>query len=124
MAGTLTIATLSDGVNSTSSTNCINGSAKAWVNFDGLNSPYSIRASYNVSSVTRNSAGIYTVNFTNAMVDAKYVVTTSSSYTYGSPANNAYANGGTVNASSCKVLNQDAGAIVYDAAEVTVAIFR
>jgi hypothetical protein len=124
MAGTLTISTLSDGTNSTSATNPIMGSAKAWVNFDGLNSPYAIRASYNVSSITRNSTGIYTVNFTNAMVDAKYVVTSSSSYTYGSPGNNAYANGGTVNASSCKVLNQDAGASVYDVAEVTVAIFR
>jgi hypothetical protein len=99
-------------------------SAQAWVNFDGLNSPYAIRASFNVSSVTRNSAGIYTVNFTNAMVDAKYSIATSSSYTYGSPGNNTYANGGTVNASSCKVLNQDAGASVYDVAEVTVTVFR
>jgi hypothetical protein len=70
MAGTLTISTLSDGTNSTSATNCIQGSAKAWVNFNGTNG--AIRAAYNVSSVTRNGTGNYTVNFTNALTDANY----------------------------------------------------
>jgi hypothetical protein len=74
MAGTLTISTLSDGTNSTSSTNCIQGSAKAWVNYNGATSG-SIRASYNVSSVTYVSSGNYTVNFTNAFTDTNYVAT-------------------------------------------------
>lgn len=73
MAGQLTISTLSDGVNSTSSTNCIQGSAKAWVTFNGV-SGTTIRASYNVSSVTRTAAGFYTVNFTSAFADAYYSV--------------------------------------------------
>lgn len=76
MAGTLTISTLSDGTNSTSSTNCIQGSAKAWVNFNGSTPPV-IRGSYNVSSVTRNSTGDYTVNFTSALTDANYSVISS-----------------------------------------------
>lgn len=76
MAGTLTISTLSDGTNSTSSTNCIKGSAKAWVNFDGTTSPGTIRAQYNVSSVTRNSTGDYTMNFTTAMSDANFSAVT------------------------------------------------
>ena len=46
---------------------------KAWVNFDGTTSPGTIRSSYNVSSVTKNSAGDYTVNFATAMADANYV---------------------------------------------------
>ncbi len=71
MAGTLTISTLSDGVNSTSSTNCIQGSAKAWVNFNGTGT-VAIRRAFNVSSITDNGTGDYTVNFTNAMVDANY----------------------------------------------------
>lgn len=74
MAGTLTISTLSDGTNSTSATNCIQGSAKAWVNWNGVTTA-SIRASYNVSSVTRNGTGDYTINFTNALTDSNYVVT-------------------------------------------------
>lgn len=70
MAGTLTLSTISDGTNSTSSTNCIQGSAKAWVNFAGATG--TINASYNVSSVTRNGTGDYSVNFTNAMANANY----------------------------------------------------
>ena len=75
MAGTLTISTLSDGTNSTSSSNCIQGSAKAWVTFAGATG--TVSASYNVSSVTRNSQGNYTVNFTTAFADANYAVSLS-----------------------------------------------
>jgi hypothetical protein len=75
MAGTLTISTLSDGTNSTSSTNCIKGSAKAWVNFDGTTG--TIRTAYNVSSITRAGAGSYYVNFTNAFSDMNYTTVAS-----------------------------------------------
>jgi len=44
---------------------------KAWVNFNGT-STVAIRASYNVSSITDNGTGDYTVNFTNAMPDSNY----------------------------------------------------
>jgi hypothetical protein len=71
---TAQITTLSDGSNSTSSTNAILGSAKAWVNFNGTTSPGTIRASFNVSSVTKNATGDYTVNFTNALADANYAI--------------------------------------------------
>ena len=68
---TLVAQTISNGSVSTSSANVIQGSAKAWVNFNGVTT-VTIRASYNVSSVTRNSLANYTVNFTNAFVDANY----------------------------------------------------
>jgi hypothetical protein len=45
--------------------------AKAWVNFDGTGT-VAIRESGNVSSITDNGAGDYTVNFTTAMVDVNY----------------------------------------------------
>lgn len=46
---------------------------RAWVNFDGtLSTPITPRASYNVSSVTVNGTGDYTINFTNALSDANY----------------------------------------------------
>ena len=45
--------------------------AKAWVNFNGTGTVV-IRAAGNVSSITDNSTGNYTVNFTNAMSDANY----------------------------------------------------
>jgi hypothetical protein len=47
--------------------------AKAWVNFNGTGT-VSIRASGNVSSVTDNGTGTYTINFTNAMTDKNYSV--------------------------------------------------
>ena len=76
MAGTLTISTLSDGTNSTSSTNCIKGSARAWVQFQGGqgNTAGTINASYNVSSITVNGTGDYTANFTTAMPSTYYVI--------------------------------------------------
>lgn len=44
---------------------------RAWVNFNGTGT-VAIRASGNVSSITDNSTGNYTVNFTTAMPDADY----------------------------------------------------
>jgi hypothetical protein len=72
MAGTLVITTLSDGTNSTSATNCIQGSAKAWVNYTYFSSTLVITASYNISSITRTASGRYYADFTNAMSDANY----------------------------------------------------
>ncbi|UOF82839.1 hypothetical protein [Caudoviricetes sp.] len=48
---------------------------KAWVNFNGTGT-VAIRASFNVSSITDNGTGDYTVNFTNALADANYAQVT------------------------------------------------
>ena len=47
---------------------------RAWVNFNGTGTP-AIRASGNVSSITDNGTGNYTVNFTTALPDVNYCVT-------------------------------------------------
>ncbi len=44
---------------------------RAWVNFNGTGT-VAIRASGNVSSITDNGTGDYTINFTTAMPDANY----------------------------------------------------
>ena len=44
---------------------------KAWVHFNGSGT-VAIDASYNVSSITDNGTGNYTLNFATAMVDANY----------------------------------------------------
>jgi hypothetical protein len=44
--------------------------AKAWVNFNGTGS---MRDSHNVSSVTDNSTGDFTINFSNNLANADYV---------------------------------------------------
>ena len=56
---------------------------RAWVNFNGTGTP-AIRASGNVTSITDNNTGDYTVNFTTAMPDANYSVTTSGFESQGS----------------------------------------
>jgi hypothetical protein len=53
---------------------------RAWVNFNGT-STVAIRASGNVTSITDNGTGDYTVNFTTAMPDANY------SYVFGADDN-------------------------------------
>jgi hypothetical protein len=44
---------------------------KAWVCFNGTGT-VAIRSSFNVSSITDNGVGDYTVNFTSALSDASY----------------------------------------------------
>lgn len=80
MAGTIVADTLQNGAgSSTSMDNAINGSAKAWVRFNGVTTA-TIGASYNVSSVTRISTGIYSVSFTNALTDANYSALATTTY--------------------------------------------
>ena len=52
--------------------NGVTTNALAWVRFDGTTSPGTIKSQYNVSSVTKNGTGDFTVNFTNALTDANY----------------------------------------------------
>lgn len=46
---------------------------RAWVNYKGTTTR-AINGSFNVSSVTVNGTGDYTINFTNAMPDTNYAV--------------------------------------------------
>lgn len=55
------------------------GNVVSWVNFDGTGT-IAIRASGNVTSLTDNGSGDYTVNFTNSIVDANYSVNVTSNY--------------------------------------------
>jgi hypothetical protein len=69
---TLVAQTLSNGTVSTSTANCIQGSAKAWCNYNGVSQ--TIIGSFNISSVTYNGAGNYNFNFTTAMPNANYAI--------------------------------------------------
>lgn len=70
---TLRLTTISNqsGSASVPSDTVINGSAKAWVNFNGAGT-VAIRAAFNVSSITDVSTGNWTVNFANALPDSNY----------------------------------------------------
>lgn len=51
----------------------VQGSAKAWVNFNGTGT-VAIMAAFNVSSITDNGTGDYTANFITAMPDVNYAL--------------------------------------------------
>ena len=96
---------------------------RAWVNFNGTGT-VAIRASGNVSSITDNGTGQYTINFTNALTDANY-----SAVGCAGEANNAIGDRQLstypTSSSACKVVSgQTATTNVYDATQVHVAIFR
>lgn len=92
---------------------------RAWVNYKGT-STVGINASFNVSSVTYNSTGNYTINFTNAMPDAKYAgICTQAA------ASNSYVLGGvTLTTTSYTVTNVYPGTGTVDTPNAMVAIFR
>jgi len=113
---------------STASGSAPSYSARAWVNFNGTGT-VAIRASGNVSSITDNGTGDYTVNFTTAMPDANYAMA-GSSLGYGSVSNDPGSFLlGSKSASSVtvKLLYFSASAFnstPYDSSIVDVAIFR
>lgn len=100
---------------------------RAWVNFNGTGTP-AIRDDGNVSSITDNGTGDYTVNFTTAMPDANYVVAGSSATTGLQPfvvaASSITAGALNKTASALRVSTFNNVTSKADAAEVYVAIFR
>ena len=95
---------------------------RAWVNFNGTGT-VAIRASGNVSSITDNGVGDYTVNFTNAMPDVNYSVAVSGAAGSGNNFAAYESTSTTRTASLVRVFTHGAGAGV-DVTQVNVAVFR
>jgi len=96
---------------------------RAWVNFNGTGT-VAIRASGNVSSITDNGVGEYTVNFTNAMPDANYVVVGMGMLNRRIQYNGATFGPGVQIASAVGIRNTDSGTTAQDDECINVAIFR
>ena len=74
MAGTIVADTLTHSTAGSIATNyVVNGSAKAWVNFNGTGT-IAARDSLNNASLTDNGTGDYNINFTNATGNNDYAV--------------------------------------------------
>ena len=107
-----------------------NYKCRAWVNFNGTGT-VAIRASGNVSSITDNGVGDYTLNFAVAMVDVNYANTFGSNTDIAS--GNFVATMG-VSSSSGSVLTKTVSAlrvtmknqswVATDATESNITIFR
>lgn len=110
------------------------GAIAAWVNFNGTGTP-AIRASGNVSSITDNGVGDYTVNFTSSLTDANYAVCGFSGTTTAAPTNITNAGIGlrgggdgaatTKTASACRIVtgNSSTGTAT-DIVDISVSFLR
>ena len=91
---------------------------RAWVNFNGTG-VVAIRASGNVTSITDNGVGNYTVNFTTAMPDANYAACTSAIQDFWSTA------AGAASYATSSVVIRVTGETAYrDLPNISVSIFR
>lgn len=125
-----TLATTTDSITQAQLTTALNvtGSApmyacRAWVNFNGTGT-VAIRASGNVSSITDNGVGLYTVNFTTAMPDANYTWLGTAGYGSTLPGDgltvSLYSTSQSASSVTVYVTDQNA----YDAYYIGIAIFR
>ncbi len=98
---------------------------RAWVNFDGTGT---IRDSGNVSSITDNGTGDYTVNFAIAMPDANYTINANTSFDGGgfTGQQNAQPKADfTLLTTSFKVVTSNSSnAVLIDATKIFVVVHR
>ena len=94
---------------------------RAWVNFNGTGT-VAIRGSGNVTSITDNGTGDYTVNFTTAIVDANYsavyTVSLSAGAGFGETTNSGLAT------TTARFRSNNTGATLVDATIACASFFR
>lgn len=95
---------------------------RAWVNFNGTGT-VAIQASGNVSSITDNGTGNYTVNFTTAMPDVNYSTIVSAKRD-STVAGSACIRGSIYSTSQVQIGTTNDAASFVDSEIVTVGIFR
>jgi len=100
------------------------GVCRAWVNFNGT-STVAIRASFNVTSITDNGTGDYTVNFTTAISDANYSTcgTSGAGATYQAVVVSPYAFS-TQTTSAMRFRTFGSATTLQDQDYISIAIFR
>ena len=94
---------------------------RAWVNFNGIGT-VAIRADFNVSSITDNGTGDYTLNFTNVMPDANYCLVGTAGN--GNTNNRFVSQVRSVAVGSLRIGTIDGANSVIDPGFVFIAIFR
>jgi len=105
---------------------------RAWVNFDGsLSTPITPRGGGNVSSVTKNGTGDYTVNFTTALPDVNYCIIVNGTTDVAAAASPQWsglrASSGTPTlktTSQARIVSNNANVSYVDCQEMSVGIFR
>ena len=100
---------------------------RAWVNFNGTGT-VAIRASGNVSSITDNGVGDYTVNFTSALSDVNYALSgiCANNASFGAVTLQVAVNGvtGLKTTSSIRVATRQDQGSSTDVDDVSIVVFR
>jgi hypothetical protein len=127
-ANSLTSPTLVTPTIDSASVPTISGTAplymcRAWVNFNGTGT-VAINASGNVSSITDNGVGDYTVNFTTAMPDANYSIDINGYQNTAGGTCLCQAHGATYTGSAVRVNTTNSVFVKADMQSVSVSIFR
>lgn len=101
--------------------------ATAWVNFDWTNCPSNVcllKSSYNISSVVKQSVGVYKIYFVNPLLDINYIIGWSVVWTTGLYYHSLIASTWIANTTSyfeIKTLNVNGTA--YDLNNVSLQVF-
>jgi hypothetical protein len=93
------------------------------VNFNGTGT-VAIRGSFNVSSITDNGTGAYTINFTTAMPDANYAVSGTAGWNTVAPRVTISPKEASFTTGSVIIDCFDMGATNNDSSQIGVAIHR
>jgi len=96
---------------------------RAWVNFNGAGT-VAINASGNVTSITDNGTGNYTVNFTTAMPDVNYAVVCGGSSPTSNTSVDTWVNGYVFTTTSVQIEVEGSVSTAVDRTHVSVVIFR
>jgi hypothetical protein len=92
---------------------------RAWVNFNGTGT-VAIRQSGNVSSITDNGTGDYTVNFSTSMPDSNYSVVALGN----TGSNNGYMTLISTASGNCNITTRTSAAVGPDGTIICAAVFR
>jgi uncharacterized protein (AIM24 family) len=97
---------------------------RAWVNFNGTGT-VAIRASGNVTSITDNGTGTYTINFTTAMPDANYSAVLTCNESAGGSGTGVLARmTGTATTSALPMQTVNLSATTFDQSFICCSVFR
>lgn len=121
MAGKVVADQIEDSsANVGSTTDMIKGSAKAWVHFDASSGTPIIGDSHNVTSITDEGVGIYTVNITNALASTNLCTLMSQ----GGAVNQRGGETWMLTTSTVKIIctQGDGSSVGYDAIDASMAV--
>ena len=117
---TLNVANITDGTTTLATEYVVNGSAKAWANFNGTGT-IATRDSLNAASVSDIGIGLYAVNLSSAMSNANYSTQVCSNAAVN---NNGYdrTDTGSMTSSFCPARHYESGGTATDTDLITVSI--